>query len=124
MHLLDFTQLYVALILGAATATASLTITRTYIFKTPRKWFRKRGVWFDKLFTCPYCMSHYVAAFFMLFYTPRVVRSRWYAIDYMVSWLLLVVVSALLVGLLWRALSQIAPPPSVEDDGAPTDYDE
>lgn len=107
--------LLTAVILGMVTGTVSLTITRTYVFRTPRNWLRRRGEWFDKLITCPYCTSHYVAAFFVAFYRPKLVDS-FFLVDLAVSWFFVVVTSALTVGLLWRSLSVIGEAPDLPEN--------
>jgi hypothetical protein len=53
------------LVLAATTGTISVTITRSKVFKPLREWLKGRtgriGKWFAGLFSCWYCMSHWVA---------------------------------------------------------------
>lgn len=47
-------------------ACISYTITWAGIFEWLRKFVSKFGEWFDELFHCPYCFSHYVVLIIML----------------------------------------------------------
>ena len=43
-------------------ASISFTVTITGIFEGMREWIYKKNDFFGKLFTCPWCFSHYVVA--------------------------------------------------------------
>lgn len=51
------------LLISLATASISYTITKSKIFLSIRKFAA------HYLFTCPYCMSHYISLFFACFLT-------------------------------------------------------
>lgn len=54
------------LALALATASVTLTLTRASIFRPWRYWIARKSKWLGKLFSCPYCMSHWVALVFVL----------------------------------------------------------
>jgi hypothetical protein len=99
----------VALALALAVASASFTIARTKVFAGPRAWVSRRSKWARSLVACPYCVGHYLCAAAVAAYWPQATLVRqWAPYDYLVSWMAVVAVSALVIGAIGRA---IAPPP-------------
>jgi len=49
-----------------AVATVTVTITRSTLFAPFREWAARQGRLPGKLVGCPYCMSHWVSAVFVL----------------------------------------------------------
>lgn len=47
-------------------STVSFTITKSRFFSPLRDWFIRRNERLGKLLRCTYCMSHWVAAFFVI----------------------------------------------------------
>jgi uncharacterized membrane protein YphA (DoxX/SURF4 family) len=62
--------IYTIIALSVATAVVSVTITRSKIFRGLRLFLEDKNEWLHKLFTCPYCMSHWVAVFFVVMVRP------------------------------------------------------
>lgn len=56
------------LILAAAVASTTITISKTLIFKPLRT--NLPGKWLKKLFHCPYCLSYYFSFFAVFFILP------------------------------------------------------
>ena len=89
-------QLAALLILGIPVASVAWTVTHEEIFREPREYCQKRSemcrrLWerkFFYLFTCEYCFSHYVAAFFILITHYQLLFLGWRG--YLISWLALV----------------------------------
>jgi len=54
-------------ILCLAVASFSWTISRSKLFKSFRSWISKRSYRLGELFSCPYCLIHWVAIFVCLF---------------------------------------------------------
>lgn len=49
-------------IFGLATSAISITITKSHLSQmTVQKWLADAPMWLRLLFSCPYCMAHYVA---------------------------------------------------------------
>jgi hypothetical protein len=69
-----YSPLVVLLVLALPVACIAWTVTHEEIFREPREWCVQRSVHgrslaerkFFYLFTCEYCFSHYVAAFFLV----------------------------------------------------------
>lgn len=96
--------------LALAVASASYTISKTKIAVPFRNWARARNAWLGDLVSCPYCVSHYLAAIAVLLYRPRVVNLLW-VFDIGVAWLATITVSALIVGKIHLAIKGLQPPP-------------
>lgn len=103
-------------ILGLVVGSISLTMTRTYIFRGPRTWFRQKGEWWDKLVTCPYCMSYYVAAFFAAITGYDVFPEKQYIISFMISWMCIIPISAITTGLISLSMRAVGPAKPLEED--------
>lgn len=73
------------LAMSLAAGAISMTIAKSQAFEPLRDWVKARSEWFGDLIHCPYCVSHYVAIFFVGVYQPL-----------------------LLPGLAWAELSPIA----------------
>lgn len=94
MLLLD--QVLVLLILAVPTACVAWTVTHEEVFREPREYFQRRSrnaqsIWTRKffyLFTCEYCFSHYVAAFFLAITGFSLVFADWRG--YLIAWFSLV----------------------------------
>lgn len=91
--------------LAVAISVASVTLTMSAIFRRPRRWIAERSEFFGTLAHCPYCVSHWLALGAVAVYRPRVVEGPFYVLDLAVSALMLVAASALVAGLIDRALS-------------------
>ncbi len=50
---------FVALAMGVS--VISMAVTMSEIFKPMRMFIGRRNLWFGKLFSCPYCFSHWVS---------------------------------------------------------------
>ena len=89
-------QLAELLILGIPVASVAWTVTQEEIFREPREYCKKRSEKcrhllerkFFYLFTCEYCFSHYIAAFFIAITGYQLLFSGWRG--YLISWLALV----------------------------------
>jgi hypothetical protein len=77
-------------------ACASWTVTHEEVFREPREWCKEKSERcrplatrkFFYLFTCEYCFSHYVAAFFLLITRFQMLYDGWRG--YLISWFALV----------------------------------
>lgn len=79
--------------LAVATASISFTITKTQTFNFIKDRLPD-GILFE-LAMCPYCMSHYVAAFFVAIYRPMPLTGHW--IDLLPSTFIIVTLSTFMV---------------------------
>jgi hypothetical protein len=93
------TQLLWLLTLAIPVACIAWTVTHEEVLREPREYCKDqsqvaRGIWrrkFFYLFTCEYCLSHYVAALFLLIIRFHLLYPDWRG--YLVSWFALVWVS-------------------------------
>ncbi len=77
-------------------ACASWTVTHEEVFREPREWCKSKSQnckplpvrKFFYLFTCEYCFSHYVAAFFLVITGFQMLYEGWRG--YLISWFALV----------------------------------
>ena len=84
------------LLLALPIACAAWTVTHEEVFREPREYCKDRSqncqsVWrrkFFYLFTCEYCFSHYVAAFFLVLTKFHLLYEDWRG--YLISWFALV----------------------------------
>ena len=89
-------QFGVLLLLALPVASISWTITHEEVFREPRDFCKNKAEYcrplvarkFFYLFTCEYCFSHYVAAFFLLITQFTLLYTGWRG--YLISWFALV----------------------------------
>lgn len=89
-------QLAYLLLLAIPIACVSWTITHEEVFREPREWCKKRSEScrrlpvrkFFYLFTCEYCFSHYVSAFFLFITRFQMLYAGWRG--YLIAWFALV----------------------------------
>jgi hypothetical protein len=87
------------LLLSVATASIAFTICETEIFRAPREALKRKGRWLGKLFSCGYCLGHWVAFGLVAVYRPRLFDA-WWGLDYVLTAL----VVAWLAAFQWGAL--------------------
>jgi len=93
--------LFQIIVLAFAAAAISTTITKAFIFAPMREWIFKRNEWFGELFSCPYCMSHWVGFVLVAIYRPILVEMC-FVIDLLISVFVLVAISAIVSGLILK----------------------
>lgn len=86
-------------ILALAISTISITITRGGVFSKQRQWILERNTWLGKLFSCPYCLSHWVSALVVALYQPRPV-ILWLPLDLLLSVFMLVAIASVISGII------------------------
>jgi hypothetical protein len=72
-------------ILALPVASVAWTVTHEEVFREPREWCRKNSEQCNRLykrkffylFTCEFCFSHYVAAFFLLLTQFKLLFMDW-----------------------------------------------
>ena len=89
-------QFAVLLLIALPVACASWTVTHEEVFREPREFCKRMSQdckalpqrKFFYLFTCEYCLSHYVAVLALLLFRYSLLYSGWRG--YMVAWFALV----------------------------------
>ena len=108
--------LYHVLILSVAVAGISLFLTKSTLLNGMHD--KLEGTWVGKLLDCPWCTSHWVAAFFMLIYRPLLIswvdRPAWIytsrvnlfvtPVDYLVTWLVMVALATIMASMIYKAV--------------------
>ena len=98
-------QIAYLFLLGIPIACAAWTVTHEEVFREPREWCKARSQncrplvarKFFYLFTCEYCFSHYVAAFFLVLTGFQMLYEGWRG--YLIAWFALVWVANIYMGL-------------------------
>ena len=95
-------------ILAIPIACVAWTVTHEEVFREPREWCQRRSQTcvrlperkFFYLFTCEYCFSHYVAAFFVWLTHFTLLMPGWQG--YVIGWFSLVWVANMYMSLFGR----------------------
>jgi hypothetical protein len=101
-------QLAYLFLLAIPIACTSWTITHEEIFREPRDWCKGKSEncrpilvrKFFYLFTCEYCFSHYIAAFFLLITQFQMLYAGWRG--YLIAWFALVWIANIYMSLFNR----------------------
>lgn len=59
-------KIFYLFVLSMCVSTVTYTITRSVLFKFLRNWVLNRNETLGKFIGCPYCLSHWVTAFFVI----------------------------------------------------------
>ena len=102
-------QLFELLVLALATSTISVTITKAGIFKPLRERIARLNDWAGELFSCPYCMAHWVAAGMVGVSQPVLISTGVYVLDVIISYFAVIAVAAVWSGLVIRAFIIVVP---------------
>ena len=102
------TQVAWLFILAVPIASVAWTVTHEEVFREPREYCRRRSEKcrrllerkFFYLFTCEYCFSHYVAAFFLILTGYKLLLDDWRG--FLIAWFALVWVANLYMGIFGR----------------------
>lgn len=101
-------QLAYLFLLAIPIACTSWTITHEELFREPRDWCKGKSEncrpilvrKFFYLFTCEYCFSHYIAAFFLLITQFQMLYAGWRG--YLIAWFALVWIANIYMSLFNR----------------------
>ncbi|MBI2922838.1 MAG: DUF1360 domain-containing protein [Planctomycetes bacterium] len=70
------------LLLSFVTASIAFTVSETVVFRTFRETATRWSPWLGKLFSCGYCLGHWIALALVAAYRPRVFSSPFAVLDY------------------------------------------
>src|SRR5438309_1297397 len=102
------TQIAWLFILAVPIASVAWTVTHEEVFREPREYCLERSQKcrrlihrkFFYLFTCEYCFSHYVAAFFLVLTGYKLLLADWRG--FLIAWFALVWVANIYMGIFGR----------------------
>jgi len=83
-----------SLLLALATASASFTVCEMRLFAGFREWVARRNQWLGELFSCAYCLGHWIALGLVAVYRARLFHA-WLPLDYFLTALVIAWASAL-----------------------------
>ncbi|MFL6452238.1 MAG: hypothetical protein ACJ746_31920 [Bryobacteraceae bacterium] len=106
-------ELFTLFILGLPIASIAWTVTHEEVFREPREYCKDRSEKCDKLlkrkffylFTCEYCFSHYVTAFFLVLTRFKLLFPDWRG--YLISGFALVWVANLYMSIFARVRLEV-----------------
>jgi hypothetical protein len=91
-------------VIGIAVGVVTLTLTKATIFEGLRESIKRKSAFFGELCSCPYCTSHWLALVALLICRTPLRISNMLLIDYGLSILTVIFISALTAGLIYRSL--------------------
>lgn len=103
-------------LLALSVGSLSVTITKARLFEGLRVAITSRSAFLGKLFSCPYCMSHWITFVAVGIYQPRVVQSTSLIIDLAVSVFVIVALSTMVGWLVYHAYTTMVPAIDEKDD--------
>lgn len=94
------------LILASSVAAVSFTIAKTKVTAPLRVKIMLRNEWFGNLFSCPYCLSHWLSFGAVAVYRLTII-DKVPVVDYVVTAMSMVALSALFLGVMAWAVKTI-----------------
>lgn len=95
-------SLWSCLVIAIAASSISYSITHTELFSPLRSWSQKLGHMIEYLFSCFYCMSHWVVFAGILIYRPVLISSEYLVVDLLVSAFFTIAISAFISGFIFK----------------------
>jgi hypothetical protein len=80
--------MYQVILLSFVTASVSFTVAEMKIFAPFREWIKLKSSLLGELFTCGYCLGHWVAFILVAIYRPRLFQF-WWVLDYFLTALII-----------------------------------
>ena len=81
------------ILLSVVTACISFTVTETKSFAPFREWLKEKSSLLGELFSCGYCLGHWIAFILVAVYMPRLFES-WWLLDYFLTALVIAWIAA------------------------------
>jgi len=98
---MDIINIYTAVLLAIAVSIISVTITRSKVFRGFRMFLDGKNEWLHSLFTCAYCMSHWIAAALVCAVDLRLTRTM-HVLDIIISVFVVVGLATLMSAVIQR----------------------
>lgn len=89
-------------------SVVSLTITKAKAFSTIREKIIEKSDWLGYLFSCPYCLSHWVSFLVVAVYRPITVSSGMLLVDLVVSVFVIVALATMFSWVIYHAYKGLA----------------
>lgn len=95
-------------LIGGASGNIALFLTKSALLNAFHNRLEAFSPKLEELFSCPWCLSHWVGAAFMLIYRPDTVihSAQWYLrpADYLVTLMVIVLVAVLVARMVYGAV--------------------
>lgn len=104
-----FESIWVGIVLALVVSGTSYTITMADVFEPFRKFIGARNAWLGKLFSCFYCLSHWVAFLLVAIYRPQIIPGDYLILNLAVSAFFIVQLALYFTGLVFKAFGVILP---------------
>ena len=101
-------NLFTIAFLALFVSVISLTITKTKAFSTIREKIIEKSDWLGYLFSCPYCLSHWVSLLVVTVYRPITVSSGMLLADLVVSIFVIVALATMFSWVVYHAYRGLA----------------
>ena len=92
------------IILSFAVSAISLTLARSKVFESLRRFTLAQNRWMGELISCPYCLSHWISILLVIVYRPETSLHVWMPLDIVVSAFVIVGFGSLIIGAVSRIL--------------------
>ncbi|MEY8709890.1 DUF1360 domain-containing protein [Mangrovibacter phragmitis] len=92
----------VCLMIALSSASLSMTITQTELFASLRALAARKNGLLGHLFSCFYCMSHWMVAAGMLIYHPILLHSSVGLFDWIMTAFIVLTITTFINGLLFK----------------------
>jgi len=88
--------------IALSSASLSMTITQTELFASLRALAARKNGLLGHLFSCFYCMSHWMVAAGMLIYHPTLLHSGISLFDWVMTAFIVLTITTFIIGLLFK----------------------
>lgn len=95
------------LYLSIATGAISMTVAKAKIFAPVRAFVTQHTAFIGGGLSCPYCVSHWVAFFFVCLYRPYLVHG-YFVVDFVVSMMVIVALASATSWVIFHAFASMA----------------
>lgn len=97
-------EFYKIVLLSLVVGSVSITITKSKFFAFLRNWLDGLSDFLGELFSCPYCMGHWIAIALTVAYQPRPIDSGMLVLDLGISAFMMIALGAVVSGTIYRVL--------------------
>lgn len=102
-------------LLSVACGATSMVLTKSTLLNGFHNWLEKRSPFLEEMLSCPWCTSHWVAAFLVLAYQPSILsHPAWMRdslaaafLDFFVSTMVMAAFSSITARLIYSAYKPI-----------------
>ena len=103
-------KIFNLIILSMCVSTVSLTISKSKFFSPLRYCVNKRSERLGSFLSCSYCMSHWVAAFFvslLYIYTPIIMVTNIIFIDVTITIFATIALATIITGIMYFIIKKV-----------------